>query len=151
MFSTKEIADALGVSGQTIRTYTQEFAEHLSDDATPPPGGRRRFTDDDLRTLRAAKSLLDCGLTYEVVRGRLAQGVHTVEVEEPEPTEEPEPEPAGQIVPASQVQAWAMLADEWRRLADDRRLELEELREENRALREELRRGSWLRRLFGRS
>ena len=136
MFSTKEIADALGVSGQSIRTYTGEFADYLSDDATPPPGGRRRFTDDDLRTLRAAKSLLDRGLTYDGVRGRLAQGVHTVETEEPEPREEPET--AAPLVPMGEAQAWARLADEWRAIADDRRQEIEDLRLENRRLREEV-------------
>lgn len=155
MYSTKEVADALGVSGQTIRAYTTEFGDYLSDDATPPSGGRRRFTDEDLRVLEAAKSLLDRGLTYDATRERLAQGVHTIEVE-PEEAEETEPASA-QIVSVQQLETWYdtihAIETAWQRIVERQELEIEGLREENRRLREELREEtskSWLDRLRGR-
>lgn len=92
MLTVSDVAGRLGISAGTVRNYTSQFADHLSPEATPPPGQPRRFTDEDLRVMATAKSLLAEGLTYDQVRERLAEGVHLVEEVEVPPTPEPEPE-----------------------------------------------------------
>jgi DNA-binding transcriptional MerR regulator len=72
-----EMADQLQVSPSTLRRWSNEFADHLSDTAgqpSPTSGGQashRRYTDADLETLLAIKGLLTEGLTYTQVSKRL--------------------------------------------------------------------------------
>ena len=72
-----EMAAQLQVSPSTLRRWSNEFAEYLSDTAgqpSPTSGGQashRRYTDLDLETLLAIKGLLTEGLTYTQVGKRL--------------------------------------------------------------------------------
>jgi DNA-binding transcriptional MerR regulator len=72
-----EVATQLQISPSTLRRWSNEFAESLSDTAghpEPAPGGQmahRRYTDEDLETLMTIKGLLTEGLTYIQVGRRL--------------------------------------------------------------------------------
>lgn len=72
-----EIANHLQVSPSTLRRWSNEFADYLSDTAgrpdSDPEGGtaHRRYTDRDMETLMTIKGLLAEGLTYVQVGKRL--------------------------------------------------------------------------------
>ncbi len=72
-----EVAAQLGISPSTLRRWSNEFADYLSDAAgrpeVAPTGGmaHRRYTDQDLETLMTTKGLLAEGLTYIQVGRRL--------------------------------------------------------------------------------
>lgn len=162
-YSTKQVADWLNVNPQTVRQYSTEFADYLSESASPPKGHVRRFADSDRELLYAAKQMLDSGMTYDAVRDQLERGVHRLEEYTP-PEEEPEerPEQPTAMVSVDQLRLWVQpfqeATEEWREIARERQKEIESLREENRRLREELRqreeveesRKSWIDRLLGR-
>lgn len=141
MNSTKQVADYISVSPQTIREYCDQFGDHLSDFATPPKGETRRFTEEDKDTLYSIRQMLMTGATYDAVRGMLERGAHRLDEFQP-PPEQPEPQPAA-MVPVDQVRSWVEpLHDavaEWKEIARERQSEIDSLREENRKLREELR------------
>ena len=88
-----EVANQLQVSPSTLRRWSNEFSDYLSDMAgrpQPEAGGQathRRYTDDDLETLMTIKGLLAEGLTYIQVGRRLEalrlrQGTNDVEEEQ---------------------------------------------------------------------
>jgi DNA-binding transcriptional MerR regulator len=74
-----EVAATLQVSPSTLRRWSDEFSDFLSDTAGHPPsasGGQplsrhRRYTDADLETLLTIKGLLAEGQTYIQVGKRL--------------------------------------------------------------------------------
>jgi DNA-binding transcriptional MerR regulator len=72
-----EVATHLQLSPSTLRRWSNEFADFLSDTAGRPQaatGGQtthRRYTDEDLETLLTIKGLLAEGLTYIQVGKRL--------------------------------------------------------------------------------
>lgn len=72
-----EVATDLDLSPSTLRRWSNEFADFLSDPAgrpEPEPGSRmahRRYSDRDLEVLRTVKNLLSEGLTYVQVARRL--------------------------------------------------------------------------------
>jgi DNA-binding transcriptional MerR regulator len=66
-----KVAEILAVSGMTLRNYVKEFSEFLSPQAVKKTG--RRFTDQDIRTLQIAASILRDGFTYDQAREQLAE------------------------------------------------------------------------------
>jgi DNA-binding transcriptional MerR regulator len=71
-----EVANQLQVSPSTLRRWSNEFTEYLSEAAgrAQPEGSRgvhRRYSDEDLETLMTIKGLLVEGLTYIQVGRRL--------------------------------------------------------------------------------
>ncbi len=50
-FTVKATSELLNVSPETVRRWTNQFSQHLSDTAAPEPGQRRTFTRDDIRVL----------------------------------------------------------------------------------------------------
>lgn len=72
-----EVAKQLQLSPSTLRRWSNEFADYLSDTAgrpeAAPSGGtaHRRYTNQDLETLMSIKGLLAEGLTYVQVARRL--------------------------------------------------------------------------------
>jgi DNA-binding transcriptional MerR regulator len=72
-----EVAVQLQVSPSTLRRWSNEFGDFLSDAAGRPQsasGGQtahRRYSDEDMETLLNIKGLLDEGLTYIQVGRRL--------------------------------------------------------------------------------
>lgn len=156
MLSVSQMARYLGVSPGTVRNYSREFTDHLSPLATPRLGEPRRFAEDDLRVMATAKSLLGEGLTYEQVRGQLAQGVHLVEdLDLRLPPPEPEPTETALVPMASVrliVQPYMQQAEQLRKERDQalgRVVELERHLGRLEGLLEGQRR-SWLQRLLGR-
>lgn len=77
MYRPGEIANRLGISANTLRLWSNEFADHLSPSAqasrTESGGaGQRRYTEEDLTTLVRAKVYLSQNKTYEEIRTLLA-------------------------------------------------------------------------------
>lgn len=72
-----EVATQLQISPSTLRRWSNEFSDFLSDAAGRPQSeaavqaAHRRYTDDDLETLMTIKGLLAEGLTYIQVGRRL--------------------------------------------------------------------------------
>jgi DNA-binding transcriptional MerR regulator len=72
-----EVATQLQVSPSTLRRWSNEFADYLSDTAGRPQSeaasqaAHRRYTDEDLETLLTIKGLLAEGMTYIQVGKRL--------------------------------------------------------------------------------
>ena len=72
-----EVASQLEVSPSTLRRWSSEFSDYMSDSAGRPQSeagsqaAHRRYTDEDLETLMAIKGLLAEGLTYIQVGRRL--------------------------------------------------------------------------------
>ena len=72
-----EVANQLQISPSTLRRWSNEFSDYLSDPAGRPTGedesrtAHRRYTDEDLETLMTIKGLLAEGQTYIQVGKRL--------------------------------------------------------------------------------
>lgn len=150
MLTTSEVAKLLGVSAATVRNYTLKFGNHLSSGATGRP---RRFSDDDLRIVNGAKSLLDEGLTYRQANERLS----AIDLEDLEPP--PKPEETA-LVPVSSLR---LIVEPYVQERDRVIGERDELLQEIRELREQIghlkgrletlqgkERRPWLHRLLGR-
>jgi len=68
------LARSMGVPVPTLRRWTQEFAEGLSDDAQGGDGRPREFSPRDQRVLRRAREILaDREVTYAQARQRLRE------------------------------------------------------------------------------
>jgi len=153
---TGEVAQELGVTRQTVRTFASRFSEHLSTEASAA-GKTRYYSDQDLELFKAVKAFRDLNLPYDEIADRIASGEHLVVLREEELKEEPSGRPTEQpttaMVPFDQFEATvSALVDQWRTIAEERHQEVESLREENRRLREELttERRSWWQKLLGR-
>ncbi len=73
-----EIADKLSISANTLRLWSNEFADFLSPSAQASrteKGGasQRRYTDQDIEVMLRAKLYLSQNKTYEEVRSLLAE------------------------------------------------------------------------------
>jgi DNA-binding transcriptional MerR regulator len=90
-----EVASHLQLSPSTLRRWSNEFADFLSETAGRPQmatGGQavhRRYTDEDLETLLTIKGLLAEGLTYIQVGKRLEALRLRHTAVEPSPEHEP--------------------------------------------------------------
>lgn len=70
----QEIAARLDISPSTLRRWSDEFSDSLSEQASSPGGkSHRRYTEADMELLLNVKTLMSNGLTYEQVRTRLSQ------------------------------------------------------------------------------
>jgi DNA-binding transcriptional MerR regulator len=72
MSTSSEVAAHLEISSSTLRRWTVEFADFLSEDATASDGRARRYTERDADLLSTVKSLLSEGNTYYQV-GRILE------------------------------------------------------------------------------
>ena len=126
-----EVANQLQVSPSTLRRWSNEFSDYLSDMAgrpQPEAGGQaahRRYTDDDLETLMTIKGLLAEGLTYiqvgkrlEALRLRQATGD---EIEEQDSSQITVLSPSPQQ-PSAAAPAVAVLADTLHTVADGQQM-----------------------------
>lgn len=117
MHRPASVAQRLSISPATLRVWSGEFAQFLSQAAQTSlteAGGRaqRRYTDDDIATLRRAKTLLAGGLTYGQVREALAEPPAAAPASEPAT-----PAPAPAEPPASEAPSAALAIIEQARLA----------------------------------
>jgi DNA-binding transcriptional MerR regulator len=119
-------------NSNTLRSWVEEFKDHLSSAANPEPGRPRFFTEDDLQVLRTVRDLRNHHLPYSEIKTRLAQGAHAVEQPAPEKPEEAERRVPREtaLIPGDQFQAllapMAKAAEEWRGLAEQYRSRLED-------------------------
>jgi DNA-binding transcriptional MerR regulator len=121
-------------NSNTLRSWVEEFKEYLGASANPEPGRPRFFTEDDMRVLRTVRDLRVNHLPYSDIKGRLAQGTHSVEQQDPEPDEQPDRniglEAATSLIVGDQLQALlaplTRAADEWQGLAEQYRSRLED-------------------------
>lgn len=68
------VARELDVSPATLRRWSDEFADYLSQSADSAQGrSHRRYSEQDIATLTVVKELMNNGMTYEQVRQQLAQ------------------------------------------------------------------------------
>lgn len=68
------VAKDLDVSPATLRRWSDEFADYLSQSADSDQGrSHRRYSEQDITTLTMVKELMNNGMTYEQVRQQLAQ------------------------------------------------------------------------------
>lgn len=96
LFTTKQVCDFLGVSNTTIRAgWSVEFADYLSDYATPPKGQERRFTPEDVAVFYTVNVMRQRGDDFPAIHEALAAGERIEppvgERATPEPEEENEP------------------------------------------------------------
>lgn len=56
-----QAAALLGVSGSTLRRWSDDYADRLSEAASPGAGRKRTYTPDDLAVLQRAAALLKAG------------------------------------------------------------------------------------------
>jgi DNA-binding transcriptional MerR regulator len=125
-----EVANQLQVSPSTLRRWSNEFADYLSDVAgrpeSDPDGGtsHRRYTDGDVETLMTVKGLLAEGLTYVQVSKRLeALRLRRSSAEEREMGAEPQVVALGpSLREGSAAPAVTVLADTLHTVADGQQL-----------------------------
>jgi DNA-binding transcriptional MerR regulator len=126
-----EVANQLQVSPSTLRRWSNEFADFLSDAAgrpsSEPDGGtsHRRYADSDLQTLMTIKGLRAEGLTYVQVGKRLeALRLRHDLADEPEPGPEVDSRSLGWSVRDTTAVAPAVtvLADTLHTVADGQQL-----------------------------
>lgn len=70
-YTTKQTADKLNVTTNTIRNWSSIYGDHLADSARPKGAGERRFTDRDITVLEYIKTLKSEGLREEQIKQRL--------------------------------------------------------------------------------
>lgn len=113
------VARRLSISPATLRVWSNQFSDSLSDKAQQTLTGtrghaQRRYTELDIQTLQRVKILLSSGLTYAEVREQLKQPPTEAEASAsasdpvtPEPTPASEAETQSLVIPE---QARAMIA-----------------------------------------
>ena len=73
-YKTSDLQRMFDVSGETIRTWSNEFKAYLSPTATPGKGRYRIFTDDDLEVFTLIAQLKDQNKTFEEIHLALQAG-----------------------------------------------------------------------------
>lgn len=72
----QDVAANLDVSTSTLRRWSEEFAEFLSDGANSSQGkSHRRYTEQDISRLLTVRDYMNNGLTYEQVRQNLRESL----------------------------------------------------------------------------
>ena len=77
-YRAKQVAEILAISPATLRRWSDEFADLLSDCAAKRPTelsrpARRQYTEADLSTLQEASRLLKQGLSIQEAQLRLLE------------------------------------------------------------------------------
>jgi DNA-binding transcriptional MerR regulator len=125
-----EVANQLQISPSTLRRWSNEFSDFLSDAAGRPQettGGQtahRRYTDEDLETLMTIKGLLAEKLTYIQVGKRLeALRLRQATVEPTADDDPAEVTAIGPLLPDAPIApAVTVLADTLHTVADGQQL-----------------------------
>lgn len=74
IYTTGTTASLLNLSRETIRTYAEEFARHLSNLSNPGASKHRQFTEDDLKVLAVVTKFKRYGKTYHEIHEALDNG-----------------------------------------------------------------------------
>lgn len=104
---TGELAALLRVSENTLRNWSKEYADFLTDRARgAQPGATREFDEADVYTLATIAELRDRGLTVDQVKADLRGGFRVLKLPQ---RGDPDVEAARErveLVPAAQVDLW---------------------------------------------
>lgn len=73
-YSSRHIQALFRVSGETVRSWSEEFSEYLSASATPGKGKHRVFSNDDLRVLSYVAERKRDGATFDEIHVGLKSG-----------------------------------------------------------------------------
>jgi DNA-binding transcriptional MerR regulator len=73
-YSTKHLGTLFGVTPETIRLWTAEFAEYLSPTAHPGPNRARYYTQEDLDVLTLVANLKADGIVFTEIHASLRAG-----------------------------------------------------------------------------
>lgn len=73
-YTTRQMFTAFGVSHQTVKNWSRDFADFMSPTARPEKDHQRRFTDDDVRVFDLVKRLKQQGRVNEEIRAALGAG-----------------------------------------------------------------------------
>lgn len=87
-YSVGQVAKSVGISKQTVRSWTDRFAEHLSGTAVPGEGLERRYQSADVEVLASVKHLRGQGVVMTNIMPTIARG-DRFPIEPPEPPETP--------------------------------------------------------------
>jgi len=74
MFSVKDLSDLFGVTGQTIRQWSEEFVEYLSPRANPGKHRTRTYNEEDVEVFVLVAQMKEIGNVYEDIHVALASG-----------------------------------------------------------------------------
>jgi DNA-binding transcriptional MerR regulator len=75
MFSTTQtVADTLGISRETLRSWCTVFEKYLSPTARPGQGKRRQFTEDDIAVFATVAQGRNDGMQFEDIGAVLSSG-----------------------------------------------------------------------------
>jgi DNA-binding transcriptional MerR regulator len=74
VYSTKQVSTMFGVTIETVRNWSQEFADYLSHRANPGKKRNRSYTQQDLEVFALVSNLKHEGLTFEDVHVALRNG-----------------------------------------------------------------------------
>lgn len=72
-YATKQAADRLQISPNTLRNWSDAYGDHLSEAARPGTQPERRFTEHDLTILEYIKQLRAEGMEKDQIRQRLGE------------------------------------------------------------------------------
>ncbi len=73
-YSSRHVQILHKITAETVRTWSQEFAEFLSPTANPGKGRNRIFTEKDMQVFSLVSELKARGLTYEDIHAALHNG-----------------------------------------------------------------------------
>ena len=107
MYTPKQLADRLGLSGTTIRNYSRAWSDYLSPSANPQAGQPRIYTEDDIAVITTIAALRENQVTTGQIRAALDEGQRLEPmrptVEEPtNPAEDDQPGQARAAVNAAE-------------------------------------------------
>lgn len=114
MFTPKQLADRLGLSGTTIRNYSRLWSDYLSPSANPEAGQARLYTDDDIAVIVTIAALRDNQATTDQIRAALDAGQRLEPMRPPEadqPTADPDPQAGAAQQARAAVEAAAATAE----------------------------------------
>jgi DNA-binding transcriptional MerR regulator len=74
MYTASDLSKALGISRETVRQWSRQFADFLSATANPKEGNERRFTEADLRVIALIYATKQEGKTFADAKVALASG-----------------------------------------------------------------------------
>jgi DNA-binding transcriptional MerR regulator len=74
MATVSTLVNLFGVSKHTIRTWSKEFADHLSRGANPSLGERRQYNDGDIQVFALIAHLRAQNAQYKDIQVALARG-----------------------------------------------------------------------------
>ena len=122
------VAERLGVSVQTVRSWSVEFSDFLAPGARRTLSatggqGQRRYVDADLALFEHVKAMLGQGLTFEEARRQLQELTPEERAAPPVPTRPPSSPPE-----SGEASAALVVGDLFRALAEAHRGEVEALR-----------------------